>query len=101
MKVRILPAARRRLLEIWGYTARTWGIEQADRYLAGLDSHLSRLLADRAKWRVPMASIPGVHFSRYEHHYIFFRELSSGEIGIITILHEKMDLPRRFREDNP
>lgn len=101
MKVRILPAARRRLLEIWDYTAKTWGIGQADRYLAGLDKHLSGLLADRTKWRVPLTRIPGVRFSRYEHHYVFFRELGSGDIGVITILHERMDLPRRFREDNP
>lgn len=101
MKVRILPAARRRLVDIWDYTARTWGAEQADRYLAGLDKHLSGLLEDRTKWRVPMDGIPGVRFSRYEHHYVLFRELGSGDIGVITILHERMDLPRRFREDNP
>lgn len=101
MKVRILPSARRRLLEIWDYTARTWGTEQADRYLNGLEKHLSGLLDDRTKWRVPMAGIPGVRFSQYEHHYVFFRELGSCDIGVITILHERMDLPRRFREDNP
>lgn len=33
------------------------------------------------------------------HHYIFFRELSGGEIGVITILHENMDLPARIRDD--
>ena len=43
MKVRLLPAARQRLLEIWDYTARTRGIEQADKYLSELDTHLNRL----------------------------------------------------------
>ena len=100
MKIRILPAARRRLLEIWNYPANAWGVDQANRYLSGLDSHFSELPADRSKWRVPMEGIPGIHFSRYKHHYVFFRELKSGDIGIITILHEKMDLPRRFLEDN-
>jgi len=100
MKIRLLPAARQRLLEIWDYTARTWGTEQADKYLSELDIHLNRLPTARTSWRAPHAAVPGVRFSRFKSHYVFFRELPSGDIGVITILHEKMDLPRRFSEDN-
>lgn len=40
-----------------------------------------------------------LYFVRYERHYVFFRELSDDGIGVISILHESMDLPRRLRED--
>lgn len=39
------------------------------------------------------------YFCRYEHHYIFFRELETGDIGVMSILHERMNLPVRLRED--
>jgi len=41
----------------------------------------------------------GIWFVRHEHHYLFFLELSDGYVGIISILHENMDLPTRLRED--
>jgi plasmid stabilization system protein ParE len=36
---------------------------------------------------------------RHQHHFVFFRELPSGSIGIISILHTSMDLPARLKED--
>jgi toxin ParE1/3/4 len=39
------------------------------------------------------------YFSRYERHYLFFRELPSGKIGVMAILHERMDIPVRLHED--
>jgi len=38
-------------------------------------------------------------YLRYRQHYIFFRVLSKGALGVLSILHEKMDLPARLRED--
>lgn len=53
----------------------------------------------RREWRkVPDRDLDGAWFLRHEHHYIFFRMLSSGDIGVITVLHESMDIPRRLRE---
>jgi hypothetical protein len=37
---------------------------------------------------------------RSQHHYIFFRELSQGILGVISILHENMDIPSRLKEDS-
>ena len=33
---KIYPAARRRIIEIWHYTDKTWGDKQADKYVRGL-----------------------------------------------------------------
>ena len=36
---------------------------------------------------------------RYERHFVYWRRLSNGNIGIVTILHERMHQIERFRED--
>jgi plasmid stabilization system protein ParE len=44
-------------------------------------------------------ALQGVYFFRHRHHYVFFRELSKKRLGVISVLHEKMDIPARLRED--
>ncbi len=75
-------------------------------YITGLHSHLRRLCEERAIWRklpqrlaVPADVKREAYFSRYEHHYIFFRELDNGDLGVMSILHERMDMPVRLAED--
>ncbi len=101
MAAKIYPAAREPLLQIWDYTERKWGEEQADRYVTGLIEKAQQLSQQRRNWR-PMRgkSFAGIWFLRHEHHYLLFREFSGGEIGVISILHENMDLPARLREDS-
>ncbi|VAX07454.1 hypothetical protein MNBD_GAMMA26-738 [hydrothermal vent metagenome] len=103
---RFYPAADQRQDEIWGYTCEQWGEAQAEKYIRGLHSHIQELADRKRLWK----SLPGtlivppdldidVFFSRYEHHYLFFRELSDGAIGVMSILHEAMDIPVRLGED--
>lgn len=48
---------------------------------------------------IPAVFIPSftqkmpVYFSHYQHHYIFFRELPNGDIGLMIILQDSMDIP--------
>ena len=42
---RLTPAAERDLEKIWRYTQKTWGIEQAGRYIDTLNSHASHGVA--------------------------------------------------------
>lgn len=39
------------------------------------------------------------YFFRYEQHFVYWRRLSSGNIGIVTILHQRMHQIERFRDD--
>lgn len=48
---------------------------------------------------VPVDVQREAYFSRYERHYVFFRELDNGDLGIMSILQERMDLPVRLGED--
>jgi len=97
---KIHQAARARLLEIWDYTERAWGVKQADAYVRALTAAITQAQEERHGWR-PLRdrTLSGVYFIRHEHHYIFFRELSDGSLGVISILHESMDIPARLRDD--
>ncbi len=47
----------------------------------------------------PPPANPHVWFLRHRHHFVFFRGLSGGSIGVISILHDNMDLPARLKAD--
>jgi plasmid stabilization system protein ParE len=101
MAAKIYQAASERILDIWDYTERTWGEAQADKYVIDLVEAINGAQGRHHQWRSVMdIELSGVYFIRHQHHYVFFRELSSGELGVISILHENMDIPARLREDS-
>jgi len=100
MPAKIYPAAQERILEIWDYTERKWNEKQADAYVRELVAEIEAVAVQRHRWRPVMdESLHGVYFFRHRHHYIFFRELTKKRVGVISVLHEKMDIPARLRED--
>ncbi len=38
-------------------------------------------------------------FFRYKKHFVYWKYLSSGDVGIVTVLHERMHQIERFKED--
>ncbi len=97
----MLPAARARIIEIWNYTEATWGEQQADRYVRELVGASQRGGANRNAWKpVQDPALIGVFFYKHIRHFVLFKELTGGDVGVITILHESMDLPARLREDS-
>ncbi len=100
MAVRIQQAASHRLDDIYRYTRERWGEAQADRYVTGLFDAFSRIGSHGVVSRpVPAAFGVDGYVCRYEKHLIYWRRLSNGDIGIVTILHERMHQIERFRED--
>lgn len=98
--LKIYPKAQSRIVDIWKYTHKTWGKKQADKYVRGLHRFMEDMQTSKETWRqVPHNALPGVYFARYEHHYVFFKELKGGTLGIMSILHENMDIPNRITED--
>ncbi len=98
--IRIQDAASYRLDEIYRYTRDRWGTQQADRYITGLFDTFAGI-ADRQTSSHPVPAefaIEG-YFFRYERHFVYWRWLSNGDIGIVTILPERMHQIDRFRED--
>jgi plasmid stabilization system protein ParE len=103
---RFYPRADAAQDKIWRDTVERWGEPQAVTYITGLHAHLGRLCESKALWRqlpqklaVPADVKREAYFSRYEHHYLFFRELDNGDLGVMSILHERMDVPVRLKED--
>ena len=100
MAARIFPAAKRQIHEIWSYTERTWGEDQADKYVRELVAAINSVVSNGHLWRPVLdEDLPSVYFFGHQHHYVFFRELSKGSLGVISILHENMDIPLRLRAD--
>ena len=100
MAARIFPVAKKQILEIWSYTERTWGEDQADKYVRELVAAINSVVSDRHLWRPVLdEELRSVYFFRHQHHYVFFRELSIGSLGVISILHENMDIPSRLKAD--
>lgn len=101
MKYRFYLAADRRQDEIWDYTLDEWGEEQADAYIIGLHQTIEKAADRKIRWRrLVHSKLKEVYFFRYQHHFVFFRVLSNDVLGIISILHESMDLPARLFEDS-
>ena len=98
--VRIQDAASHRLDEIYRYTRDCWGTEQADRYITGLFEAFANI-ESRGVMSRPIPAEFGVegYFFRYERHFVYWRNLSNGDIGIVTVRHERMHQIDRFRED--
>jgi toxin ParE1/3/4 len=97
---RIQDGAGHRLDQIYAYSLDTWGEAQAERYIRGLFDRFRAIAEQRFPWR-PIPAEFGVdgYCCRYERHVIYWRLLSDGDIGIVTILHERMHQLSRFRED--
>jgi toxin ParE1/3/4 len=102
MAVRVQEAASLRLDDIYRYTRDRWGVEQADSYITELFAAFDKIeLHGVASRPIPTEfAIDGFYF-RHEHHFVYWRRLSNGDIGIVTILHERMHQMDRFRDDLP
>lgn len=96
-KILVQEAASWRIDEIYRYTRDRWGTEQAGRYITGMFEAFDGTATRRTASRFIPADfgVEGYYF-RYERHYVYWRVLSNGDIGIVTILHERMHQIDRF-----
>jgi len=96
----ILRAASVRLDDIYQYTLANWGQKQTDQYIEGLFEHFDDIASGKVFPRpVPAEFEVNGLVSRYEKHFVYSKTLSTGQTGIVTILHERMHQIERFSED--
>jgi toxin ParE1/3/4 len=100
MAVRIQEAAFLRLDDIYRYARDRWGAGQADRYITDLFAAFDRIESRGVTSRAIPAEfgIEGFYF-RHAHHFVYWRRLQNGDVGIVTILHKRMHQMDRFHED--
>ena len=97
---RVLRGAGHRLDEIYAYTRERWGETQAEHYIRGLFERFAAIAGRDFPWRPIPAEFGADGFvCRYERHFIYWKVLANGEVGIVTILHERMHQMDRLRED--
>jgi len=86
--------------QIYDYTCDQWGDEQAERYIGSLFARFDAIAARKFPWRAIPAEF-GVrgYLCRHEHHFIYWRLLDDGRVGIVTILHERMHHIARLADD--
>ena len=92
---RLSAAAARDLADIWRYTDKQWGREQANRYTLGLKAMCTKLAEAPQQGRSCADIRPGYRRCGSEHHIIYFRRTDYG-VAIIRILHQRMDADRHL-----
>ena len=98
--VRVQQAASLRIDEIYRYSRDRWGTAQADAYITGLFDAFDEIETGGVTSR-PIPAEFGVdgYFFRYKKHFVYWKTLSNGDIGIVTVLHERMHRIDRLLED--
>ena len=81
------------MLGIAEYTLRTWGEDQAIRYLGELEARCRQLAGNPALGRACDYIRPGLHRMEHGRHVVFYRPAGNG-ILVSRILHQRM-LPSR------
>ena len=93
------PRADDQLDEIYEYAARHWGEVQPGRYINLLFSYFSEVAAKNVTWRaVPVEFGVDGYFGKCEHHFAYWKVLSSGDVGFVAILHERMHQIQHIRD---
>ncbi|MDE0407189.1 MAG: type II toxin-antitoxin system RelE/ParE family toxin [Alphaproteobacteria bacterium] len=99
-RVRVQRAAALRIEEIYRYSRERRGEAQAESYVTGLFEAFDDIATGAGASR-PVPAEFGVegYVFRYRRHFIYWKTLSDGAIGIVTVLHERMHRVERFQED--
>ena len=96
------PSASARLEDIYRYTTKQFGPAQADAYLDGFFALFEDIAERRITWRrIPSEFGVDGFMARYRSHFVFWRLRGDGQVAIVAILHQRMDIGHRLREDAP
>ena len=97
---RIQERAVSRLDEFYRCTASQWDATQAERYIKGLFESFEQIRTNPSLSRLIPAEF-GVdgYFYRYQKHFVYWKRLADGDIGIVMILHQRMHQIECFRDD--
>lgn len=97
---RVLRSAEQRIRGIHQYTLEHWGEKQANDYIEGLFERFCQISRRNVTWTpIPAEFEVDGFYLRYKKHFIYWKVLSNGDVGIVTVLHERMHQTARFKED--
>ena len=95
---KIESAASFRLDEIYQYTLHEWDKNQAEIYVNGLFDVFEKIVKKQVlSHPVPAEFNVNGFYVEYKKHFVYWKYLESGEVGIVTILHERMHQMKQFK----
>ncbi len=98
--IRIQEGASHRLDDIYRTTRDRRGENQAEAHITGLFATFDMIAAHGVMSKPTPAEFGFEGFIfRYERQFVYWCPLSNSDIGIVTILHERMHQIDRFWED--
>jgi toxin ParE1/3/4 len=95
-RIRLTPLAEADLEDIWLYTVKTWSVEQAESYHAGIIAAFVGL-ANGTKVGQSLDVRAGYLKYAVGSHLVFFR-LSDPTVDVIRILHQRMDVSLHLQD---
>lgn len=98
-KYYITRKAAEDLSSIWEYTLKTWSESQADIYYHELKKTFEGIVERPTFYDREYIEIkPGLYGRRCKKHIVFYKLVGGGDIEIIRILHERMDIECRLAD---
>ena len=94
-KLLIRPRARSDIKNIWRYTHKNWGEQQADNYTESLDLAINEML-ENPEMGISIEHIrKGYRLYHFKHHFVVYH-LTSSVIDIVRVLGESMNIKRHL-----
>ena len=87
-KYRISQQAIEDLENIWIYTLKKWSKEQADRYYRVIIDEIEFISKNQGIGK----TFKSYRYSPIKSHLIYYREINDGQIEIVRILHQRMEI---------
>lgn len=97
-RYRLRPKAEKDLEDIWNYTVKRWGIEQAVKYIDELDEAFGILAGSPHICRERPEFDPPVHIHHHKKHLVIYM-MEDSSIFILRVLHENMDIDAQLDDD--
>ena len=89
------PRAKADLDDIWDYTERNWGTEQAKAYIRLIGAAIQTVATSPARGKACDHIREGYRKYPAGSHVVFFR-LTDGGINVVRILRRRMDFDRHL-----
>ncbi|MCQ2116993.1 MAG: type II toxin-antitoxin system RelE/ParE family toxin [Bacteroidales bacterium] len=97
-KYHLTKKAVQDLDNIWTYTLNTWSEQQADEYYLSLVNTFAAIANNPCYLDKEYVEIHRGLFRRAcRKHLVFYRPVENGDVEIVRILHERMDIASKFK----
>ena len=92
---KLSPAAQSDVAEIWDFTAKNWGLDQAEAYIRRIKSAVLTIAEDHRLGR-PCDHVRTGYWKYAVGSHILFYKVDQSGVDIVRILHAHMDFERHL-----